>query len=275
MAISINIQRGTQITPVQADEGATVSTVMARNGIDTNANAVTCHGRPISLTATVREGDLYMVLPKVGKNGSFTVYISQGTERRGVSATESTTIAQLLRSAGIDATANSVTIDGRPVSLNGTLRDGDTLVVLPKVGKNGAGVSLKIQNGGQILDVTAQDTDSVSRILSAQGINTSNVSVTAGGRPVQLTSTVRDGDVLVVLPKVGKNGADYTVTVQQGSQALPATVPADSTVATVLRQVGINVDNVSVTVNGRPVQMTATVRDNELLTVLPKVGKNG
>ena len=128
-----------------------------------------------------------------------------GATAKDVALSPGKTVQDAINTAGIDSARLEVRHNGTRIEdLSATVRDGDTILLVPQV-KGGSDVLMvKVANlGATAKDVALSPGKTVQDAINTAGIDSARLEVRHNGARIEdLSVPVRDGDTILLVPQV-------------------------------------------------------------------------
>jgi len=125
--------------------------------------------------------------------------------------------------------------------------------------------------GTAVQEVALSDGTRVSDALVAAGLDQdTNEDIRVNSSSASLDSSVSDGDIVTLIPKV-KGGQKIVKVARLGTQVQEVAVDENATVQQVLDAAGIYVENEDVRIDGRSANRSDRIGSSSLVTIVPKV----
>lgn len=113
-----------------------------------------------------------------------------------------TPLSDVLQMAGLDATGYDIKVDGEKASIESTVQDGTSLVLLVKQVKGNAEKTIRVgMMPGRINEFAVETGTRVAEVLAMAGLDATGYDVKIDGEKASTEDSVKDNTSLILLVK--------------------------------------------------------------------------
>lgn len=124
--------------------------------------------------------------------------------------------------------------------------------------------------GTAVQEIALEADKNVGDALAAAGLEVDNEELRINSRAASESDSLSDGDIVTLVPKV-KGGQRIVKVARLGTAVQEVAVSEDATVQNVLDAAGMVIENEDVRIDGDSADLTDTIGEGELVTIVPKV----
>ena len=124
--------------------------------------------------------------------------------------------------------------------------------------------------GTAVQELALTDGTTVNAALESADLNVENEDIRVNNSNASLTTVLRDGDIVTLVPKV-KGGQRIVKVARLGTAVQEVAVAEDALVQDALDAAGIDIDNEDVRVDGHSSDLGSAIGTGNLITIVPKV----
>ena len=118
-------------------------------------------------------------------------------------------VAQVLEAAELDSAGYEIRVQGAPATLETTLEDGDTVLLVKKIKGNSDGyITVRVGKlPGRIQEIAMNGGRTVADALEAAELAAEGYEIRVNGSPADAETELDEGDVVLLVKKIKGNGA--------------------------------------------------------------------
>lgn len=124
--------------------------------------------------------------------------------------------------------------------------------------------------GTAVQEVALVDGQSVNDALIAADLAVENEDIRINNTTASVTSVLRDGDIVTLVPKV-KGGQRIVKVARLGTAVQEVAVAETASVQDALDAAGIEIENEDVRIDGQSSDLESQIGTGNLITIVPKV----
>ena len=183
-------------------------------------------------------------------------------------------VATALEAAGLDPEGYEIRVDGYNASLDQELRNGQTVLLVKKVKGNALTVRVG-QLPGVVQEIALEDGATVADALAAAELDSEGYEVRVNGTPAEGTTSVSEGQTVLLIKKIKGNADHIMVRVGQlPGVVLEIALNGDRTVSAAIAAAELDSEGYEVRVNGTPAEGTTLLTEGQTVLLIKKIKGN-